>query len=327
MTELQIPAMNNHFPKAGSMHSPSQVKHRAPALHGFILLAISSMPFSLNVKAETAIERILCRYDGSYVVFAQRPLTRLPFISQPRPSDGFSDRNNVQLAHEHIFFCNNGRIERNVGFGPDGRFSEETISEKYRLVNDQRYNPSTINSILGPDACYISDVGTYRTRSNNCQDFAERVRTEYNRRESTLTKKSNLAKPSCQQSVNSVINKIRSRGAKFTQYRLSKQTANIERSGNPTSRNDEVWIDLRDRLSPGYMPIAQNLMLSREMQAWATEVANNCGNTAIVAFGVYGTDFYREYLVHGDGSIKLSKCIEPTRGGNGKVQWGEEVCL
>jgi hypothetical protein len=327
MKELQIPAMSNHLPKAESMRSPSQVKHRAPALHGLILVAISFMPFSLNVKAETAIERILCRYDGSYVVFAQRPLTRLPFIPQPRPSDSFSDRNNVQLAHEHIFFCNNGRIERNVGFGPDGRFSEETISEKYRLVNDRRYNPAIINSILGPDACYISDVGTYGLRSNNCQDFAARVRTEYNRRESALTKKSNLAKPSCQQSVNSVINKIRSRGAKFTQYRLSKQTANIVRSGNPTSRNDEVTIVLRDRLSPGFMPIAQNLMLSKEMQTWATEVANNCGNTAVVAFGVYGTDFYREYLVHGDGSIKLSRCIEPTRGGNSKDRWGDQVCL
>jgi hypothetical protein len=180
------------------MHSLSQVKHRSPALNGFFLVVISFMSFSLNAKAETAIERILCRYDGNYVVFAQRPLRRLPFIPQPRSSDTFSDRSNVQLAHEHIFFCNNGRIERNVGFGPDGRFSEETISERYRLVNDMRYNPATINSILGPDACYRSDVGTYGLRSNNCQDFAARVRTEFNRRESALTKNSNLTKPSCQ---------------------------------------------------------------------------------------------------------------------------------
>lgn len=75
------------------------------------------------------------------------------------------------------------------------------------------------------------------------------------------------------------------------------------------------------------MPLAHNLMGSKEMQSCATEVANNCGNAAVVAFGVYGTDFYREYLVQGDGSIKPSKCIELTIGGNIKVQWGEQVCI
>lgn len=153
-----------------------------------------------SVRAQSTIEQQLCRHDGQYVVFAQRPLQALPGTQQPRRQDTFPDRNNIQLAHEHIFFCNNRRIERDIGFGPNGRFSEETISEKYALIDNKRYDSNIISSILGPDQCYISD-GEYGLRSNNCQDFAARVRQEYWRRVTATTDQETVGEGICRQIV------------------------------------------------------------------------------------------------------------------------------
>ena len=303
-------------------------RKRIATLKGSAFIVFLFMFHGLDVRAQTAIEKILCKYDGNYVVFAQRPLKRLPFIPQPRPSDGFSDRNNVQLTHEHIFFCKNGRIERNVGFGPDGRYSEKTISERYRLVNDRRYNLAIINSILGPDACYTSDVGTYGLRSNNCQDFAARVRTEYNLRVSALAPYTQTNSPviqSCQATVDSVLSVIRLKGAKLTKFRVLKNVG-INYYGNPTARSDEIDFNLRDD-DRGPQLIAGTLMETEQMQHWANKIASNCSNTGIVTFGVYGSDYIRSYFVQGDESIRQAQCIKPEQATEQKKQWGTDICL
>lgn len=130
------------------------------------------------IQAQSTVEQRLCRHNGRYVIFAQRPLKILPGVQQPRSQDTYSDRHNLQFAHEHIFFCNNGKIERNIGFGPDGRFSEETLSENYALIDDERYDSDIIRLIL-PEQCYASNPdGEYGFRSNNCQDFADRVKQQ-----------------------------------------------------------------------------------------------------------------------------------------------------
>jgi len=303
-------------------------RKRIAALKGSAFIVFLFVFHGLDVRAQTAIEKMLCKYDGNYVVFAQRPLKRLPFIPQPRPSDGFSDRNNVQLAHEHIFFCNNDRIERNVGFGRDGRYSEETISERYRLVNGRRYNLAIINSILGPDACYKSDVGTYGLRSNNCQDFAARVRTEYDLRVSALspyTQTNSPATQSCQATVDSVLSIIRLKGAKFTKYRVLKNV-DINYYGNPAARSDKIIFDLRDTLVRGRQLIAETLMDTEQMQHWANKVVSNCSKTGIVTFVIYATDTPISYFAQGNESTKKAQCIKPEQATEQKLQWGVEIC-
>jgi hypothetical protein len=130
-------------------------------------------------KIKDSIDQRLCKDNGHYVVFAQRPLKPLNFVKIPRRSGTDSDRNNVQLAHEHIFFCNNKKIERNIGFGPKGRFSEDNISKKYSLIDEGKYDANIIDAILGTGLkmCYWD--GNYGLRTNNCQDFTSRVRQEY----------------------------------------------------------------------------------------------------------------------------------------------------
>ena len=86
------------------------------------------------------------------------------------------------MAHEHIIFCNGHRIERNVGFGGDAggqRFSEDVTKANYFPFDNKIYNSNIISEILGPDSCRISEAGTYGVLTNNCQDFADRVRQEY----------------------------------------------------------------------------------------------------------------------------------------------------
>jgi hypothetical protein len=144
---------------------------------------LPQISWMLAVQAQSIVEQQLCRYSGKYVVFAQRPLQVLP-IRVPLPR---GDRNNIELAHEHIFFCNNGRVERNIGFGPDGMFSESALSEKYVLIDEEQYDSKIMTQILPKQLlskqCHETNpVGEYGLRTNNCQDFAERVRQLYWRR-------------------------------------------------------------------------------------------------------------------------------------------------
>ena len=138
---------------------------------------------TLPSDPKLSIEQRLCGYSGQYVIFAMRPLSDEEWENAlPPPSGTFRDRNNLQRAHEHIFFCNNGKVERNVGFGKEGRFSEDFISESYTIVDNKRYESNIISEVLdSPDQCYI-DNGRYSPLFNNCQDFADRIRREYAKR-------------------------------------------------------------------------------------------------------------------------------------------------
>ena len=308
------------FTRKKSIRSLLLIWHRFIAVQSSGLLVLIFICLNIGARAQTVIEKTLCKSNGKYVVFAHRPLKRLPFISQPRPADSFSDRNNVQLAHEHIFFCDNGRIERNVGFGPDGRFSEELISEKYRLVNGQKYNTSIINSILGPDACYNSEVGTYGLRSNNCQDFAERVRSEYNRRMSALTPNTQEGRLSCQAAVNNVLFQIKAKGARRPHiFKISKGTANQGRIGNPTSRLDQLDIAVTDTMGEDKKAI--QIMEPQVLQLWADAIALSCQNTAVITFGI--ADIIEYFFVWADARTTRGTCMPRNPSGYSSVPWGK----
>ena len=312
--------MRIQFTRKKFICSLSLILHRYIAVQSSGLLVLIFICLSIDSKAQTVIEKTLCKTNGKYAVFAHRPLKRLPFISQPRPTDSFFDRNNVQLAHEHIFFCNNGRLERNVGFGPDGRFSEESFSGKYRLVNDQKYNTSIINSILGPDACYKSEVGTYGLSSNNCQDFAARVRSEYNRRMAALAPNTQEGRLSCQAAVNNVLLQMKAKGARRPHiFRISKGTANQGRIGNPTSRLDELDIAVTDTM--GEDKKALQIMESQALQLWADAIAISCPNTAVITFGI--ADIIEYFFVWADARTTNGTCMPRNPSGYSSVPWGK----
>jgi hypothetical protein len=157
------------------------------ALVGLLGL-LSQMLWLPSIQAQALVEQRLCAYDGQYVVFAVRKLGKKDWDEPPQIDSGIGrigTRNNLLLAHEHIIFCNGNRIERNIGFGNnfDGqRFSEEVSAREYFPFDNQRYDRDIISNILGPDSCRKSEASTYNLLTNNCQDFADRVRQEYWRR-------------------------------------------------------------------------------------------------------------------------------------------------
>lgn len=139
-------------------------------------------------QAQSVVEQRLCGDDGRYAVFAIRPLDGFHWDKPPDTSGivaGAGAKYNFLLAHAHIIFCNNHRIERNVGFGSDdsdnggSRFSEDVTQLDYYPFDNERYDSKIISEILGPDSCRVSEARTFGVRTNNCQSFAARVRQEY----------------------------------------------------------------------------------------------------------------------------------------------------
>jgi RHS repeat-associated protein len=117
--------------------------------------------------------------------FGERPLEGMPQGSQTvvdiiSPIGGLIQRGtNSKLVHEHGFF-EDGSGE-NIGFGPNGRFNEDPSGKGYRL-SGEHYNDALIREALKnvQDGNY-SLLGWGPDPKNNCQDWADRLRAEYER--------------------------------------------------------------------------------------------------------------------------------------------------
>ena len=107
--------------------------------------------------------------------FGKRPLSGLPWIPIAS-SNPIDDYFNTELSHEHGFF-EDGTGD-NIGFGPKGRFSEVPTGKGYRCDN-KHYD----DNLMGEALKNVKD-GEYSNwlwKKNNCQDWAERLRQEYER--------------------------------------------------------------------------------------------------------------------------------------------------
>jgi RHS repeat-associated protein len=112
--------------------------------------------------------------------FGKRPLSGAPWIpgGSSNPIDNYF---NTEISHEHGFF-EDGSGE-NVGFGPEGRFTEDPTDLGYRY-DDTYFDDDLIREALGniEDGEY-SLLGWGDPKKNNCQDWADRLRDEYERLE------------------------------------------------------------------------------------------------------------------------------------------------
>jgi hypothetical protein len=157
-----------------------------------------------TAEARSKVEQNICREIGSYAVFARQGI-----LGGDRGRDGsFADQTNSQRAHEQIFFCNEGKIVENIGFGfgkPDiqglpvsgtgARFSytandiqrgiaraDGSRLDTFAPIDGGRiYDPRIIKKIIGflPSACTLQDDGRYSGIGNNCQNWTANVRKEY----------------------------------------------------------------------------------------------------------------------------------------------------
>ncbi len=109
--------------------------------------------------------------------FGKRPLSKGEAPWFPGGSKNpLDDYFNTELSHEHGFF-EDGSGD-NVGFGPEGRFSENPYGEGYRY-DAKHYDDNIMREALNniEDGVYSNIPG----RKNNCQDWCDRLRKEYNR--------------------------------------------------------------------------------------------------------------------------------------------------
>lgn len=110
--------------------------------------------------------------------FGKRPLTGAPWIPGAS-SNPIDDYFNTEVSHEHGFFDDGSG--KNIGFGPEGRFSEDATGKGYRY-DDKHYDDDLIREALKniEDGDY-SLLGIGGKKKNNCQDWADRLRSEYDR--------------------------------------------------------------------------------------------------------------------------------------------------
>ena len=107
--------------------------------------------------------------------FGKAPLGPLPWIpgASANPVDDYF---NTELSHEHGFFEDSSRD--NVGFFPDGRRVNTENPADYRF-DGKHYGDNLMR-----DALKNLNDGKYSNwpwNKNNCQDWAERLREEYER--------------------------------------------------------------------------------------------------------------------------------------------------
>jgi len=129
---------------------------------------------------------------------------------------------------------------------------------------------------------------------------------------------------SCQATVDKILQEIRSKGVRRVEFSISKGTANNGMTGNPTSRTDVLAVVMRERVSNTDLPQISNIMASSQlMNTWANQIVKNCGNTAIVYFGVSNTDGFFSYYVQSDGTTKLRECLKASTPPS-ILPWGKE---
>lgn len=140
----------------------------------------------------------ICQEKGTYAVFVKKPLENFP-VSVGK-QDGYpSDWANLQVSHEHLFYCKNGKITGNVGYDPKGQRVFKNIEIKNKvgqlskttLTNSKIYTDvnkmrKAVEIVLNMPrfktfvTAKKDAISRYNLVLNNCQHFAERVRYVYN---------------------------------------------------------------------------------------------------------------------------------------------------
>jgi RHS repeat-associated protein len=101
--------------------------------------------------------------------FGKRPLTNWPWI-YGMSNNPVYNYFNIELSHEHGFFEDGSGYNR--GFGPNGRFSDDNLT-------GYRYDNTHYDDALMRKALKNLNDGKYHWLGNNCQDWCDRLRDEY----------------------------------------------------------------------------------------------------------------------------------------------------
>lgn len=125
--------------------------------------------------------------EADYAQFAERNLDKLSWL-YPLVNNKVGEVLNLQLRHQHLFFMKDGEVVDEIGYGDDGkRFHERDMGKVMRTTEDitaqgywfvgERYSAKAAFEALGQ----VKDGAYYSLFSNQCQDWANRVRHETER--------------------------------------------------------------------------------------------------------------------------------------------------
>ncbi len=132
------------------------------------------------------------------------------------------------------------------------------------------------------------------------------------------------AQSSCQATINSVVNDIKSKGVRT----VSTEEKKVPKfyTNNPTNRNTELWLIMGpDSGRSGR--IILNIMNSKVlMKTYADRIVANCSKYGVVTIGVEATDWTEDYALQPNGKTKLRTCVSPGPG-NVQLSWNQTPCL
>jgi len=122
--------------------------------------------------------------EADYAQFAQRNLDKLSWL-YPLVNNRIGALLRLQLRHEHLFFMKDGRVVDEIGYSEESvRFHERDFGKVMHTPEDitamgywfvePRYNAQAAYEALGE----VQDGAYYSVFSNQCQDWAHRVRVE-----------------------------------------------------------------------------------------------------------------------------------------------------
>ena len=141
------------------------------------------MAVEATVKPEAA--------EADYAQFAQRNLDKLSWL-YPLVNNKLGALLHLQLRHDQLFFMKDGTVVDEIGYGDNGlRFHERDMGKVMRTPQDitaqgywfvePRFNAKAAYEALGQ----VKDGAYYSLFSNQCQDWANRVRVKTEQIEKT----------------------------------------------------------------------------------------------------------------------------------------------
>lgn len=148
--------------------------------------------------------------EADYAQFAQRNLDKLSWL-YPLVNNRLGALLHLQLRHDQLFFMKDGAVVDEIGYGDNGlRFHERDMGKVMRTPQDitaqgywfvgPRFNAKAAYEALGQ----VEDGAYYSLFSNQCQDWANRVRAKTEH----IEKKEQLAPPPGRESSDALYHEV-----------------------------------------------------------------------------------------------------------------------
>ena len=148
--------------------------------------------------------------EADYAQFAQRNLDKLSWL-YPLVNNKVGALLHLQLRHDQLFFMKDGEVVDEIGYGDNGlRFHERDMGKVMRTPQDitaqgywfvePRFNAKAAYEALGQ----VKDGAYYSLFSNQCQDWANRVRVKTEQIEKTQ----HLAPPPGRESYDALYHEV-----------------------------------------------------------------------------------------------------------------------